>query len=101
MDSGTLLAVIVITALLFEFANGWNDSANSIATIVSTRVLPPLTAVGWAAFWNFVAAFGFGTAVAKTMGSGLVHLEKINEILEKSFVGLHVSNRTLSHIIEI
>ena len=79
MDSGTLLWVIVITALLFEFANGWNDSANSIATIVSTRVLPPLTAVGWAAFWNFVAAFGFGTAVAKTMGSGLVHLEKINE----------------------
>ena len=79
MDSGTLLWVIVITALLFEFANGWNDSANSIATIVSTRVLSPLVAVIWAAFWNFVAAFGFGTAVAKTMGSGLVHLDKINE----------------------
>ncbi|MBI4463029.1 MAG: inorganic phosphate transporter [Acidobacteria bacterium] len=66
-------------ALLFEFANGWNDAANSIATIVSTRVLTPLVAVAWAAFWNFVAAFAFGTAVAKTMGRGLVHLEMVNE----------------------
>ncbi len=79
MDPHTLLAIIIVTTLLFEFANGWNDAANSIATIVSTRVLSPLVAVGWAAFWNFVAAFTFGTAVAKTMGKGLVHLEAINQ----------------------
>lgn len=79
MDSYTLLILIVIASLGFEFANGWNDAANSIATIVSTRVLSPLPAVAWAAFWNFVAAFAFGTAVAKTMGKGLVRLEAINE----------------------
>jgi len=79
VDSSLLLAVIVVAALLFEFANGWNDAANSIATIVSTRVLTPLTAVAWAAFWNFVAAFAFGTEVAKTMGKGLVHLDMVNE----------------------
>lgn len=79
MDSSTVVILIVAIALLFEFANGWNDAANSIATIVSTRVLSPLVAVAWAAFWNFVAAFAFGTAVAKTMGSGLVHLDMVNE----------------------
>jgi len=79
VDSSLLLAVIVVAALIFEFANGWNDAANSIATIVSTRVLRPLPAVAWAAFWNFVAAFAFGTEVAKTMGKGLVHLDMVNE----------------------
>jgi len=79
VDSQTLLAIIVVSALLFEFANGWNDAANSIATIVSTRVLTPLPAVAWAAFWNFFAAFAFGTAVARTMGKGLVHLDMVNE----------------------
>ena len=79
MDSYTLLVIIVVSALLFEFANGWNDAANSIATIVSTRVLTPLPAVAWAAFWNFFAAFVFGTAVAKTMGQGLVQLDLVNE----------------------
>jgi len=74
-----MVVAIVVIALLFEFANGWNDAANSIATIVSTRVLSPLVAVAWAAFWNFVAAFAFGTAVAKTMGKGLVHLDLVNE----------------------
>lgn len=78
MDAQTLLVIIVVSALLFEFANGWNDAANSIATIVSTRVLRPLPAVAWAAFWNFVAAFAFGTEVAKTMGKGLVHLDMVN-----------------------
>jgi len=78
LDAQTLLVIIVISALLFEFANGWNDAANSIATIVSTRVLTPLPAVAWAAFWNFVAAFAFGTEVAKTMGKGLVHLDMVN-----------------------
>lgn len=79
MDSSTLLFIIIGTTLLFEFSNGWHDAANSIATIVSTRVLKPLPAVAWAAFWNFVAAFTFGTAVAKTMGKELVHLDLINQ----------------------
>ncbi|MBI1738734.1 MAG: inorganic phosphate transporter [Acidobacteria bacterium] len=79
MDSSALLFVIIGITLLFEFSNGWHDAANSIATIVSTRVLKPLPAVAWAAFWNFVAAFTFGTAVAKTMGKGLVHLDMVNQ----------------------
>jgi PiT family inorganic phosphate transporter len=69
----------VVVTLAFEFTNGWHDAASSIATVVSTRVLRPLWAVAWAAFWNFVAAFVFGTAVAKTMGSGLVNLKMVNE----------------------
>jgi len=73
-----LLAVIILT-LAFEFSNGWHDAANSIATVVSTRVLTPLRAVAWAAFWNFVAAFVFGTAVAKTIGKGLVHIEMVDQ----------------------
>ena len=79
MDSNTLLVLIVVATLSFEFANGWHDAANSIATVVSTRVLTPMPAVAWAALWNFVAAFAFGTAVAKTMGHGLVRLELVNE----------------------
>lgn len=81
MTNGQLLYVIVIVTLAFEFTNGWHDAASSIATIVSTRVLRPLWAVAWAAFWNFLAAFVFGTAVAKTMGSGLVNLKSVNEIV--------------------
>jgi PiT family inorganic phosphate transporter len=79
LDPLVLLYLIVGATLLFEFANGWNDAANSIATIVSTRVLTPLLAVLWAATWNFVAAFAFGTEVARTMGKGLVRLELVNE----------------------
>ena len=79
MTSFHLLLIIVAVALAFDFSNGWHDAANSIATIVSTRVLTPIWAVGWAAFWNFIAAFVFGTAVAKTMGMGLVRVELINE----------------------
>jgi PiT family inorganic phosphate transporter len=73
-----LLAVVGLT-LIFEFSNGWHDAANSIATVVSTRVLTPFRAVAWAAFWNFVAAFVFGTAVAKTIGKGMVHIEMVDE----------------------
>ena len=73
-----LLAVIVLT-LAFEFSNGWHDAANSIATVVSTRVLTPFRAVAWASFWNFIAAFVFGTAVAKTIGKGLVHIEMVDQ----------------------
>jgi PiT family inorganic phosphate transporter len=68
----TLVVLIVIVALLFDFINGFHDAANSIATVVSTRVLTPLQAVVWAAFFNFVAAFGFGVEVAKTVGRGVV-----------------------------
>jgi inorganic phosphate transporter, PiT family len=75
MDS-TLLAVValILVALIFDFINGFHDAANSIATVVSTRVLTPGKAVIWAAFFNFIAAFTFGTAVAKTVGSGLVDI---------------------------
>ena len=66
---------IVVVALVFDFFNGVKDAANSIATIVSTRVLSPRKAVVWAAFFNFVAAFGFEQNVASTIGKGLVHQE--------------------------
>lgn len=68
----TLIIIVVAIALLFDYFNGFHDAANSIATVVSTRVLTPLQAVIWAAFFNFVAAFGFGTAVAKTIGAGMI-----------------------------
>jgi len=78
--NGTVVFVlaIVAVALVFDFINGFHDSANSIATVVSTRVLSPGLAVIWAAFFNFVAAFGFGTAVAKTIGKGLIHVEFVD-----------------------
>mgnify|MGYP001333046552 CR=1 FL=1 len=82
MDSGFLLiSGIVVLALIFDFWNGMNDAANSVATIVSTRVLKPFHAVMWAAFWNFAAAFGFGVAVANTIGKGIVNPEIITEYL--------------------
>ncbi|HET7457379.1 MAG TPA: inorganic phosphate transporter [Gemmatimonadaceae bacterium] len=68
----TYVVAIVIVALVFDFINGFHDSANSIATIVGTRVLNPFAAVVWAAFFNFVAAFTVGTAVAKAIGSGMI-----------------------------
>ena len=74
--SGLILFVIAI-ALLFDFLNGFHDAANSIATVVTTRVLTPMQAVAWAAFFNFVAAFGFGTAVAKTIGSGMIDIHVV------------------------
>ena len=79
MTSFNLLLVVIVLTLAFEFSNGWHDAANSIATVVSTRVLTPLRAVAWAAFWNFIAAFVFGTAVAATIGKGMIHIELINQ----------------------
>ena len=72
--SGSLLLVvlIILVALAFDYINGFHDAANSIATVVSTRVLTPMQAVAWAAFFNFVAAFGFGVQVARTVGKGVV-----------------------------
>src|ERR1044071_3739331 len=66
---------LIAVALFFDYINGFHDAANSIATVVSTRVLSPGKAVVWAAFFNFVAAFVFGTAVAKTIGSGLIDVK--------------------------
>lgn len=79
--STTFLVVsgIILTALLFDFLNGFHDAANSIATVVSTRVLSPGQAVIWAAFFNFVAAFGFGVGVAKTVGAGMIDVTLVDQ----------------------
>ena len=78
MDANLLaVAALILVALVFDYINGFHDAANSIATVVSTRVLTPGKAVIWAAFFNFIAAFTFGTAVAKTVGSGLVDINII------------------------
>ncbi len=75
----TLVVIVILIALIFDFINGFHDAANSIATVVSTRVLTPRFAVMWAAFFNFIAAFGFEPRVAKTMGSGMIQLGAVNE----------------------
>jgi PiT family inorganic phosphate transporter len=72
-----LIILIILVALVFDFLNGFHDAANSIATVVSTRVLSPQKAVVWAAFFNFVAAFVLGTHVAKTLGSGMIDLSVV------------------------
>jgi inorganic phosphate transporter, PiT family len=86
VNSFHLLLLVIGLTLAFEFSNGWHDAANSIATVVSTRVLTPFRAVAWAAFWNFIAAFFFGTAVASAIGKGLVRLDLINQ--QVIFAGL-------------
>lgn len=73
----TLVAIVITVALIFDYINGFHDAANSIATVVSTRVLSPGKAVIWAAFFNFAAAFIFGTAVARTMGSGMIDIRAV------------------------
>jgi inorganic phosphate transporter, PiT family len=74
-----LLAITVVIALSFDFLNGFHDAANSIATVVSTRVLSPRLAVLWAATFNFLAAFLLGTAVAKTIGQGMIRVEAVTQ----------------------
>jgi PiT family inorganic phosphate transporter len=74
-----LVAVTVFCALVFDFLNGFHDAANSIATVVSTRVLSPKLAVAWAAFFNFAAAFFLGTAVAHTIGKGMIQLDIVTQ----------------------
>ena len=74
-----LVALTILVALTFDFLNGFHDAANSIATVVSTRVLSPKLAVVWAAFFNFAAAFFFGTAVARTIGSGMIDLAIVTQ----------------------
>jgi PiT family inorganic phosphate transporter len=86
--SFTFVVIIILVALTFDFLNGFHDAANSIATVVSTRVLSPQKAVLWAAFFNFVAAFVMGTAVAKTMGKGMIDLSVVtNEVILAGLVG--------------
>ncbi|HEY8152269.1 MAG TPA: inorganic phosphate transporter [Vicinamibacteria bacterium] len=86
--SFTAVVVIILVALTFDFLNGFHDAANSIATVVSTRVLSPKKAVLWAAFFNFVAAFVMGTAVAKTMGKGMIDLSVVtNEVILAGLIG--------------
>src|SRR3989337_1212280 len=78
LDSQLIFIIFVIfVALLFDFTNGTHDAANSIATIVSTRVLTPRQAVAWAAFFNFIAFLIFGTSVAKTVGKGLMDISTV------------------------
>src|SRR5438309_8156420 len=84
---------IVAVALIFDFINGFHDAANSIATVVSTRVLSPAIAVAWAAFFNFIAAFGGGVKVANTMGKGVIQFELLkamgnDEVLMVIFAAL-------------
>ena len=82
------LVVIILVALTFDFLNGFHDAANSIATVVSTRVLSPQKAVLWAAFFNFVAAFVLGTHVAKTMGKGMIDLQVVTqEVILAGLIG--------------
>src|SRR6202161_3576874 len=82
MDAAALtlpfLLALIAVALAFDFLNGMNDAANSIATVVSTRVLRPQYAVAWAAFFNFVAFLFFGLHVAQTIGTGIVAAEVVD-----------------------
>ncbi len=75
----TIIVLLILLALTFDFLNGFHDSANSIATVVSTRVLTPRQAVIWAAFFNFIAFLFFGTHVAKTIGSGIIDINIIDK----------------------
>jgi PiT family inorganic phosphate transporter len=72
-----IVVALITVALVFDYINGFHDAANSIATVVSTRVLSPGKAVVWAAFFNFVAAFTFGTAVASTVGAGMIDIHVV------------------------
>src|SRR5512139_2977805 len=83
-----LITFIILVALTFDFLNGFHDAANSIATVVSTRVLSPQKAVVWAAFFNFVAAFVLGTHVAKTLGQGMIDLSVVTrEVVLAGLIG--------------
>ena len=89
----TYILVIIAIAFVFDFINGFHDSANSIATIVGTRVLNPLAAVIWAAFFNFAAAFTVGTAVAKTVGKGMINIELVSpSVILAGLIGAIVWN---------
>jgi PiT family inorganic phosphate transporter len=81
LDSMAFVIFLVIIALVFDFINGFHDSANSISTVVSTRVLSPKYAVIWAAFFNFAAVIFVGTAVAHTVGKGIIHIDIVDNLV--------------------
>jgi PiT family inorganic phosphate transporter len=93
-DSAVLYVLaIVFVAYVFDFINGFHDSANSIATVVGTRVLSPFAAVLWAAFFNFVALWAVGTAVAKTIGKGMIHADVVTpDVILAGLVGAIIWN---------
>lgn len=94
-----LVIFIILVALVFDFYNGMNDAANSVATIVSTRVLTPMKAVIWAAFFNFVAAFGFGVQVATTIGKGIVQPQAIDPyVILAALVGAIAWTAAATHL---
>lgn len=87
LESATFVFLLVFIALLFDFLNGFHDAANSISTVVSTRVLSPKIAVIWAAFFNFAAVFFVGTAVAHTVGAGIIKLDAADNLVIFSALG--------------
>jgi len=88
MDNSLLFVIfVVVVALVFDFINGFHDSANSISTVVSTRVLSPRNAVMWAAFFNFIAAFMISVSVAKTIGTGIISPEIVEDHLVLAALG--------------
>lgn len=93
-----VVVLIIVLALVFDFYNGMNDAANSIATIVSTRVLTPFQAVAWAAFFNFIAAFAFGVSVATTIGKGLVDVNIVdNFVIFSGIMGAIILTASATH----
>ncbi|MCU7498519.1 MAG: anion permease [Bacteroidota bacterium] len=95
-----LIAVLIITlAFLFDFYNGMHDAANSIATVVATKVLTPFQAVAWAAFFNFAAIFVFGLGVAATIGKGLVVVSVLdNTVILSALVGAIIMAAAATHL---
>ena len=93
-----VVVLIIVLALVFDFYNGMNDAANSIATIVSTRVLTTFQAVAWAAFFNFIAAFAFGVSVATTIGKGLVDVNIVdNFVIFSGIMGAIILTASATH----
>lgn len=93
------VVLIISLALIFDFYNGMNDAANSIATVVSTRVLTPLQAVIWAAFFNFAAAFIFGVHVATTIGTGIVDVHVVdNFVVLSGLIGAIILTASATHL---
>lgn len=93
------LLFIIVVALGFDFTNGRNDSANSVATLISTRILPPRVALFFAAFFNISALFIYGTAVAKTVGAGLIDLSVVTPtVVLTGLIGAIIWNITTHHL---
>src|SRR5467141_3139940 len=88
-----ILITLIAVALLFDFLNGLHDAANSIATVVSTRVLSPQLAVAWAAFFNFIAFMVFGLSVANTIGKGIIDVQVVTaSVIFAALIGAIVWN---------